>query len=220
MDTGRDEAHWSSGSSPEYGGGGLALRPEDCLKESNVTASDAKHGIPQLKVCGYMCQGSGPNGRSNCRKMVLRHVRGAVCPDCMDKCTYLQCAKGCLAFIHVACCDKDEKTWICRDCLVRVSSDSSQSEEECVAPPAVQRIENVNFDDYDQCHLYLRQRFFMCKKKRFTKSGHLNQADYLCAKKCCNASFTVRRDIKTDAWIVPSEAEHKVRTISCVFTSA
>jgi hypothetical protein len=214
----RDPAHWSSASSPE--------EDSQTQVESFLVVSSLTTDAPTVKVktlsCGFMCQGKDKNGSRNCRKMVSGHIRGAVCPDCMDESKYFQCSTGCLAYIHVACAD-GALPWMCQACRGKsqeeVLSNCSNSEDELGSnqqegsePDEEKQSESIEFENYNDCHAFLRENHFICKKKRFNKQMRLTHVDYMCEKSKCSTKFTVRRRGESEVWLAPLLLEHQVGT--------
>jgi hypothetical protein len=221
-----DPAHWSSPEEP-------APAVVDGFFASAATISDAKvtaKGRSEVLSCGFMCHGKDKSGRT-CRKVIKGHNRGAVCPDCMEESVYYQCANGCLAYVHVGCADSG---WTCSTCRAKPeeaageaqsaasSSEAQSGGEEPVEEPAIaEPIETMEFENFTDCHVHLRQKHFVIKKKRFNKQGELTHVDYICEKSACNAKLTVKRRANSDAWLAPLSVEHQVGTIlalPCVCT--
>jgi hypothetical protein len=220
-----DAAHWSSASSPEepvkvdtYFASTVAI------PHANANAKVTAKGM--IANCGFMCHGT--KGGRNCRKVIKGHNRGAVCPDCMDESLYLQCANGCLAYVHVGCADSAPH-WTCSTCRAKVeeaaraeqsakSSTSSEDESESAAGD-IQATETVEFENYTDCHRHLRENHFVIKKKRFNKQMKLTHVDYICEKSICHAKLTVRCRAgdkiggDSDAWLAPLLIEHQVGTL-------
>lgn len=209
-----DSSHWSSETSSPEGLSGQRAPVECFFADSN--AKNATATKSKIAPCGFMCQGKDKNGSRNCRKQLLGHMRGAVCPDCMDCGQFFQCATGCLAYVHIGCADSLQP-WICYVCrakpkemasdLVSSSADESVSELEEQKP-----IESMEFENYDECHAFLRDKHFMCKKKRYNKQKKLTHVDYICVKSKCTSKITVRRRDASEVWLAPLLLEHQVAT--------
>ena len=215
-----DAAHWSSASSPEE-----PVQVQTYLADaSTATISDANakvtaKGRGEVLSCGFMCHGKDKCGRT-CRKVINGHNRGAVCPDCMDESVYVQCANGCLAYVHVGCADR--APWTC--CACRAKPEKAAEEAPAVERPSSSKdesesageeptIETMEFENYTDCHSHLRDNHFVIKKKRFNKQMELTHVDYICEKSACHAKLTVKRRADSDAWLAPLLVEHQVGTI-------
>jgi hypothetical protein len=212
-----DPAHWSSPEGP--------VSPVDeffasAATDSTISDANAKvtaKGRGEVLACGFMCHGKDKSGRT-CRKVIKGHNRGAVCPDCMDESVYHQCANGCFAYVHVGCADS-APPWTCFTCRAKPkeaaeaaqAADASSSESESAGEEPT--IETLEFENYNECHVHLRQKHFVIKKKRFNKQSELRHVDYICEKSACNAKLTVKHRANSDAWLAPLFVEHQVGTI-------
>lgn len=209
-----DATHWSSPSSTEepvqvqtY------LVSSETILDGNAKATAKVRG--EVLSCGFMCHGKDKSGRT-CRKVIKGHNRGAVCPECMEERVYFQCANGCLAYVHVGCADS-APPWTCSTCRAKPdasSKDESESEsageEETIEEPT---IETMEFENYTECHVHMRDNHFVIKKKRVNKQMELTHVDYICEKSACHAKFTVKRRANSEAWVGPLSVEHQVGTL-------
>jgi hypothetical protein len=122
-------------------------------------APDALLKTCALKTCGQQCEGNG------CRKMVSKHCRRLVCPACMPSQSFMKCAAGCNAYIHIGCIDGTgmqvvaSQSWMCSSCVACVDSVGAEQ-------PAATCIDGCTHDgkerfhDEDAAYSQLRSRGF------------------------------------------------------------
>jgi hypothetical protein len=213
-----EATHWSSPDSAQ----GTAVEVQSFLvgpeKTSDGNAKVTAKGRREVLPCGFMCHGKHKSGRT-CRKVVKGHIRGAVCPECMEESVYFQCANGCLAYVHVGCADS-APPWTCPTCRAKPeeAAEKSQAESESESAgkePTIDEptIETMEFENYTDCHAHLRDNHFVVKKKRFNKQMELTHVDYICEKSACHAKLTVKRRANSEAWAGPLLVEHQVGTL-------
>lgn len=110
-----------------------------------------------LKTCGQHCEGNG------CRKMVSKHCRRLVCPTCMPPQSFMKCAAGCNAYIHIGCIDCTgmhvvaSQSWMCNSCT-SVSGEAEEPAPTCI--DGCTHDGKERFDDEDAAYSQLRSRGF------------------------------------------------------------
>lgn len=197
------QTEWSSASgSPEVG-----LEPHNVLVDADpamqamqmAVAAVSSSTANRFKSCGFLCQSF--NGKI-CRKMVEKHSRGLVCPVCMFKHTYAQCARGCSAYIHVTCQDTTSNVpWLCNSCVT-----------DEVISPVTAAIESLTerFDIEDECSKILHQRGFTVRNTHRNTKGEMYSRQWEC--KICTVQFTAKLCWETSNWLAHA-ACHQVCTI-------
>jgi hypothetical protein len=201
---------WMSSSSESPVGGGGAAVILDVLAHDECSEETAKN---KLLACGVMCE-SVAGGRS-CRKQFKKHLRGTVCKDHMEPSSFVQCANGCEAYVHVGCQGSSDGPWKCSKCRAsdeRISA-ATPSANQLPVPVAAEEEPIITFEDFDQCKKNLKRRNFNIETHHVTKQGVMNRVYFGCRK--CSVNFTARLCASSLKWLVPQNVDHKVCSTAC-----